>query len=932
MGKNIQMNLQEIMVIIDKQDKTYEIASIEEDIEITKIKITYNNGGSYRYLKENVCILQNPKEIDLDGCVVYINEMPIYKAEYILDFGEWVRIMREEGLKTQSVLKKDVSVVRSSVKEGRALHNLNYFKEIASFLHIEKGEESFLQKELKGISFVHPDSVLSSYLNRQKVKTFKREYNTVFPFEFNLSQRRAAENAFTHSVSMIEGPPGTGKTQTILNILANIAVIQNKAVAVVSNNNEAVNNVRDKLKSKGYGFLTASLGKKENQEAFFADMPEISINGWECQETVEELNNQIRNINNEINVLLRKERERFRLAQELRAWKLELEHFRKHYDSQNVEEISKLPLINENTDIILAFLADTSAAFGDKSQYKLIYRYEFVHRLKLLFKYRIFDYKKLKENEAGLLLMLQKEYYSRKIDELQEKISTLENELKENWFKDKLKKYRELSNQLFRKSIYKSHNDLQENTFSKMNYKRRFDEFIKRYPIILSTTYSLRHSIPENYLLDYVIIDEASQVDLITGVLAFSCCKNVIIVGDEKQLPQIVNKNIKEKLTIEPADTIYNYFSHNILSSVKELYGACLPCVTLREHYRCHPHIIGFCNQRYYSGDLIAYSETNLSDRPLIIYKTASGNHMRKVTRGNSTGRYNQREIDVVEEIMDDLGDDLCEKGREEIGFVTPYRKQADKASEILGEGIECDTVHKYQGREKNVMIMSTVLDSTRDGQTGIKFVDDPHMVNVAVSRAIKQFILVTDKDLFSSKGKEINSLIRYMQYSTVDENIVESKIVSVFDLLYKEYSDRLLDLKKRMDKNVKYQSEEAMRVLIIEILKNQEFEQFGFAKQVLLRNLINDVQLLNEEEIRFIFNRASLDFVIFRKMDKSCVLVIEVDGFAFHENNPEQQRRDVLKDNILKKYGIPILRLPTNGSREKEKIEAELHRVDGLE
>ncbi len=64
-----------------------------------------------------------------------------------------------------------------------------------------------------------------------------------------------------------------------------------------------------------------------------------------------------------------------------------------------------------------------------------------------------------------------------------------------------------------------------------------------------------------------------------------------------------------------------------------------------------------------------------------------------------------------------------------------------------------------------------------------------------------------------------------------------------------------------------------------------------------------------------FVGNRASLDFVVFYQQDKSCIFAIEVDGFAFHENQPEQLRRDAMKDNILKKYNLPLLRLATNGS-----------------
>lgn len=75
---------------------------------------------------------------------------------------------------------------------------------------------------------------------------------------------------------------------------------------------------------------------------------------------------------------------------------------------------------------------------------------------------------------------------------------------------------------------------------------------------------------------------------------------------------------------------------------------------------------------------------------------------MRRVTRGEKQGVYNQRELDVtVEEIL--KNPELATENSK-IGFVTPYRKQADIAGSRLPDGIESDTVHKYQGREKDLM------------------------------------------------------------------------------------------------------------------------------------------------------------------------------------------------------------------------------------
>jgi very-short-patch-repair endonuclease len=66
-------------------------------------------------------------------------------------------------------------------------------------------------------------------------------------------------------------------------------------------------------------------------------------------------------------------------------------------------------------------------------------------------------------------------------------------------------------------------------------------------------------------------------------------------------------------------------------------------------------------------------------------------------------------------------------------------------------------------------------------------------------------------------------------------------------------------------------------------------------------------------------------DFVIFNKLDKMPVLVVEVDGYAFHVNNPKQEARDKMKDTILEKYEISILRLRTNESGEEARLYSKL-------
>ena len=85
---------------------------------------------------------------------------------------------------------------------------------------------------------------------------------------------------------------------------------------------------------------------------------------------------------------------------------------------------------------------------------------------------------------------------------------------------------------------------------------------------------------------------------------------------------------------------------------------------------------------------------------------------------------------------------------------------------------------------------------------------------------------------------------------------------------------------------------------------------------------LIRNPEKLDKTEYDFTMNVLThTDFLIFNKSDKSPVLAVEVDGYEFHANNPKQLERDEMKDNILKKYDIPILRIKTNESGEETKL-----------
>ena len=101
----------------------------------------------------------------------------------------------------------------------------------------------------------------------------------------------------------------------------------------------------------------------------------------------------------------------------------------------------------------------------------------------------------------------------------------------------------------------------------------------------------------------------------------------------------------------------------------------------------------------------------------------------------------------------------------------------------------------------------------------------------------------------------------------------------------------------------------------------------------VSLKDFINSDNLnLTDEEYEFYKNPYShADFLLYNKMDKKPLLVIEVDGTSFHEKQSKQRIRDEKKNSILDKAKIDILRLKTNESNEEERINNAIRNALGL-
>ena len=146
-------------------------------------------------------------------------------------------------------------------------------------------------------------------------------------------------------ISIIEGPPGTGKTQTILNIIVNI-VKNGQTVAVVSNNNAAIDNVYEKLKKYHLNYLCAKLGKRENKEEFINNQTGKYPIFEDKLENEYSIQNEILELNQSITKIFDIHNNIAKLREELNEIKLEHQYFNKHNGNNiNIPKIRNIKKI-----------------------------------------------------------------------------------------------------------------------------------------------------------------------------------------------------------------------------------------------------------------------------------------------------------------------------------------------------------------------------------------------------------------------------------------------------------------------------------------------------------------------------------------------------------------------------------------------------------
>ncbi len=282
---------------------------------------------------------------------------------------------------------------------------------------------------------------------------------------------------------------------------------------------------------------------------------------------------------------------------------------------------------------------------------------------------------------------------------------------------------------------------------------RAVKRIIQEAEVICATNSTVGSEVLKGAKFDFAVIDEATQSTEPSTLIPVLKTKRFIMAGDHKQLPP----------TVLNEDAARGNLSKSLFERLLAMHGDKIR-VMLDVQYRMNEEIAEFPNKEFYDGKLKAdesVKKHNLLDllpesnfvsedaKPFLFIDTCGSEGFEERTRRGSTSKENAGEAKLVKEIVERLLG-LGVKP-EDIAIISPYDDQvALIRKELRVEGLEIKTVDGFQGREKEVVIVSFVR-SNKSGDIG--FLRDLRRLNVSITRAKRKLVLIGDSNTLESEG-----------------------------------------------------------------------------------------------------------------------------------------------------------------------------------
>lgn len=303
--------------------------------------------------------------------------------------------------------------------------------------------------------------------------------------------------------------------------------------------------------------------------------------------------------------------------------------------------------------------------------------------------------------------------------------------------------------------------------YANFTYRTSFD-FTQKLPystfhLVGATAYALCDDDAWSTPLDYLFIDEASQVSLAHLVGVSGAAQNIILMGDQMQLEQPTQGAHPGKAGL----SCLQYFlgEHAVVPDELGIF--------LERTYRMHPAVCEPLSKVVYEGKLVSDAATRnqaiVIPKPELVHQQNGVIWLSVAHEGNT--QCSQEEVDHIKKLIKELlTGTYQDKHRQkqpmvesDILVVAPYNMQVNLLKEHLPEGIRIGTIDKFQGQEAPVVIISMGVSDVNDSSRGLDFVFDINRLNVAVSRAKALAIIVSNQDLYKC---QVNSILQLKKAS----------------------------------------------------------------------------------------------------------------------------------------------------------------------
>ena len=328
----------------------------------------------------------------------------------------------------------------------------------------------------------------------------------------------------------------------------------------------------------------------------------------------------------------------------------------------------------------------------------------------------------------------------------------------------------------------------------KFNNQKNSLETIQSFlPIWVVTNLSVKSSLPLiPNIFDILVIDEASQCDIASALPLMFRAKQVVVIGDPKQLRHISNiqdsddKQLAVDNNCTELYTDYAYSKNSIYDlSERIVKSEKISPILLNQHYRSHKDIINFSNEYFYERKLnVMTDESNLvpeKEHPRgIIWNDVKGR------TSKTKSPYNAEECRETLKLLKSFSESNL-KGVS-FGVVTLFRAQSErifhmiKKTRSLNEmDITVGTAHRFQGAEKDIILFSPGVSTGVKQMTlnWIKTTDQ--LINVAITRARSSLIIVGDKKKCNEAGGILMNLVDYSESTDQKKIQFDSPIEEFF-------------------------------------------------------------------------------------------------------------------------------------------------------